>query len=140
MERTLVLIKPDATKRNIIGKVITRLENRGLKIINMNMPSITADQAREHYKDHVDKPFYPKLEVFITSGPVVAMIVWGENAVEIVRSTIGSTNCAEAAPGTIRGDFGTSLTENIIHGSDSIESADREIDIFFGRARRQGDR
>jgi len=131
MEKTLVLIKPDGVRRNLIGEVVSRFENRGLSVSAMSMVQLTPDIAREHYKDHVEKPFYPNLEEFITSGPLVAMILRGDNAVEAVRSTMGSTNCAQAAPGTIRGDFGLTMTENIVHGSDSVESAEREIGIFF---------
>jgi len=131
MEKTLVLIKPDGVRRNLIGEVVSRFENRGLSVSAMSMVQLTPDIAREHYKDHVEKPFYPNLEEFITSGPLVTMILRGDNAVEAVRSTMGSTNCAQAAPGTIRGDFGLTMTENIVHGSDSVESAEREIGIFF---------
>ena len=132
MERTLLLIKPDIVKIELIGAVIEMIEAVGLKIVEMRMLTITEDMAREHYKEHVDKPFYSELEGFMTSGPVVAIIAECWDAVSVARKVMGSTNPQDAAIRSIRGLFGSSLTENAIHGSDSVESAEREIEIFFG--------
>ena len=130
-ERTLILVKPDGVHRRLIGTIVSRIENKGLGIIAMKMLNVTAELSRQHYAEHVEKPFYPDLEGFITSAPVVAMIVQGPEAVSVMRTLIGATNGREAAPGTIRGDFGSSRQMNMIHGSDSVESANREIDIYF---------
>lgn len=130
-ERTLILVKPDGVQRRLIGTIISRIENKGLNIIAMKMLNVTADLSRQHYAEHVEKPFYPDLEAFITAAPVVAMIVEGPEAVSVMRTIIGATNGREAAPGTIRGDYGCSRQMNMIHGSDSVESANREIDIYF---------
>ena len=131
MERTFVAIKPDGVQRGVIGHVISRLERRGLKLVAIRMMQVEDDLARRHYGEHVDRPFFPGLVSFITSGPIVAMIWEANNAVALARQTMGATNPAEAAPGTIRGDFGIDIGRNIVHGSDSPESAEREIGLFF---------
>ncbi len=131
LERTLILVKPDGVHRRLIGSVISRIENKGLGIIAMKMLQVTPEQSRQHYEEHVEKPFYPELESFITSAPIVAMIVQGPEAVSVMRTLIGATNGRAAAPGTIRGDFGASKQMNLIHGSDSVDSANREIAIYF---------
>jgi nucleoside-diphosphate kinase len=130
-ERTLILVKPDGVQRRLIGTIISRIENKGLDIIAMKMMNISPELSRQHYAEHVEKPFYPDLESFITSAPVVAMIVEGPEAVSVMRTLIGATNGREAAPGTIRGDYGCSRQMNMIHGSDGVEAAQREIGIYF---------
>ncbi len=130
-ERTFAMVKPDGVRRGLIGKVIGRFESKGLKLEQMRMLTIDADLAERHYAEHAEKPFFGELVSFITGGPVVAMEWSGPDAVSIARALIGATDPVEAAPGTIRGDLGTLLTENIVHGSDSIESAEREIRLFF---------
>ena len=132
MQRTLVLVKPDAVQRGLTGELIMRLEQRGLKLVGMKMMRITEELARRHYSALREKPFFAGLVDFITSSPIVAMVVEGENAVELVRNTMGVTDPVQAAPGTIRGDLATSIGQNLIHGSDSAESAQKEIDLFFG--------
>lgn len=132
MERTLVLVKPDAVQRGLAGEIIGRLERRGLKLAGMKLMQVTPDLARRHYGAHVGKPFFEGLVKFITSSPLVAIAVEGENAVDVVRTTMGATNPAEAAPGTIRGDLGLTIGANLIHGSDSAESAAAELALFFG--------
>ena len=132
MERTLVLVKPDAVQRGLAGEIIGRLERRGLKLAGMKLMQVTPELARRHYGAHVGKPFFEGLVKFITSSPLVAIAVEGENAVDVVRTTMGATNPAEAAPGTIRGDFGLTIGANLIHGSDSAESAAAELALFFG--------
>jgi nucleoside-diphosphate kinase len=133
MNKTLVLCKPDAVERNLVGEIITRFEKKGLKISALQMLIIGPDLAEKHYAEHVGKPFYEDLVAFIGRSPAVAMIIEGpENTWEIVRKMMGSTNAAEAEPGTIRGDLSALFTENLVHGSDSAESAEREIAIFFG--------
>ncbi|NTU71653.1 MAG: nucleoside-diphosphate kinase [Coriobacteriia bacterium] len=126
------MIKPDAVARGLAGKVISRFEDAGLKIERMEMGVVTAEQAAANYIEHQGKPFYDGLVAYITSGPVVKMVISGPNAVAVCRKLMGATNPAEAAPGTIRGDFGLIMDANVIHGSDSPESAEREIGIFFG--------
>ena len=133
MEQTLVLVKPDGVQRGLIGEVIGRLERRGLKLVGMKLMQVDEALAHRHYGEHVDRPFFPGLVGFITSGPVVAMAWEANNAVEIVRNTMGPTNPANAAPGTIRGDLGVNIGRNLIHGSDSPESAERELSFFFQR-------
>lgn len=130
-ERTLILVKPDGVQRKLIGTIITRIENKGLNLIAMKMLQVTPEMSKQHYEEHVEKPFYPELEGFITSAPVVAMIVEGPEAVSVMRTLIGATNGREAAPGTIRGDYGSSRQMNMIHGSDGVEAAAREIGIYF---------
>ena len=131
MENTLVLLKPDAVFKGVCGEIIARFERRGLKIIGLKMLQLSREEAAIHYSDHQDKPFFNELVDFITSGPLVAITLRGENAVKVVRTMMGSTNPSDAAPGTIRGDLATNIRNNIIHGSDGIVSAQREINIFF---------
>lgn len=130
-QRTLVLVKPDGVRRRLVGEVIRRLEAKTLDIIAMKMMTIDDDLAKKHYEEHIAKSFFPDLLAFIISGPVVAMAVEGEEAVTAVRTMMGVTNPVNAAPGTIRGDFGILTTENLVHGSDSPESAARELTLFF---------
>lgn len=130
-ERTFVYIKPDGVRRKFIGEVISRFEKKGLKLIGLKMIRMPEKLARELYKEHVGKDFYEPLLRFVTSGPVVAMVVEGPRAVEAVRQIVGNTDAVEALPGSIRGDFALSVRENIVHASDSLESAKREIAIFF---------
>lgn len=131
MSRTLVLLKPDAVQRSLVGEVTARLERRGLKIVGMKLMQVSDDLARKHYSEHEGKPFFCGLVQFITSCPIVAMVLDGENAVQLVRAAIGSTNPPDSAPGSIRGDYGMTVGMNLVHGSDSDESAKREIDLFF---------
>ena len=131
MERTLVLVKPDGVQRGLSGEVIARLERRGLKIVAMKMMMISPELAQRHYGAHVDKPFFAGLVEFITSSPVVAVVVEGKDAVGVVRQTMGETDPAKASPGTIRGDLGLDIGRNLIHGSDSLEAAQKEIGLFF---------
>ncbi|MCZ7532770.1 MAG: nucleoside-diphosphate kinase [Acidimicrobiia bacterium] len=131
LERTFVMVKPDGVARGLVGEIICRLERKGLKLLNMRMLTIDEDLAGRHYAEHTDKPFFQELVAFITSGPVVAMEWSGDHAVAVARTLMGVTNPVEAAPGTIRGDFGLVITENIVHGSDSVESAERELGIYF---------
>lgn len=130
-EQTLVLIKPDAVQRGLIGEVIARLERRGLQLAGMKLMRITEELAGRHYAEHREKPFFGGLVEFITSAPVVAMVWEGPGAVAMVRAMMGATNPANAAPGTIRGDLAVSFGMNVIHGSDSTESAEREVGLFF---------
>lgn len=134
MERTFLMIKPDAVQRNLIGEVVSRLERKGLKLAAAKLYQANEDLAKEHYAEHAEKPFYNKLVSFITSGPVFAMVVEGKNVVEVTRTIVGETNPTKAAPGTIRGDYGIDLGRNIIHGSDSNESAEREIGLWFDKS------
>jgi nucleoside-diphosphate kinase len=131
VERTLVIIKPDGAQRNLIGEIILRLERRGLRIIAMKLMRITPELAQRHYAVHRGKPFFDGLIQYITSGPVVVMVIEGSQAIEVVRRTMGSTDPAQAAPGTIRGDLAMEMRRNLIHGSDSAESAAFEIALFF---------
>ncbi len=131
MERTLVLLKPDCVARRLLGRLIARFEDKGLNIIAMKLMQVTPELAKRHYAEHVRKAWYPELEAFITSGPVVAMIVEGAETIRVVRDMVGVTNGLEANPGTIRGDFSTSQQMNLVHASDGPESARREIAIFF---------
>ena len=133
MKQTLVLCKPDAVERSLVGEIISRLEKKGLKIAELRMLTIGPDLAEKHYAEHIGKPFYNDLVDFIGRSPAVAMVIEGpEDTWEIVRKMMGATNAAQAEPGTIRGDFSALFTENLVHGSDSAESAKREIEIFFG--------
>lgn len=132
VENTYVMVKPDGVARSLVGEVVSRLERKGLKLVNMRMLTMDEELAGRHYAEHTEKPFFGELVAFITSGPVVAMEWSGEGAVAVARTLMGVTNPAEAAPGTIRGDFGLVITENIVHGSDSVDSAERELGIFFG--------
>ncbi|WP_053618618.1 nucleoside-diphosphate kinase [Nocardiopsis sp. NRRL B-16309] len=131
MERTLVLIKPDGVRRNIVGEVISRIERKGLRLVAMELRTLDADTARTHYEEHAERPFFGSLVEFITGGPLVAMVVEGERAVEAFRALAGATDPVTAAPGTIRGDFALEVQQNIVHGSDSTYSAEREIKLFF---------
>lgn len=133
MQRTFVMIKPDGVRKNLIGEVISRFEKRGLKVQALKMMSLSRDQAERLYEVHREKPFYEELVNFVLSGPVVTMILNGNDAVRTVREIMGATNPREAVPGTIRGDFAEIITENIVHGADSEENAKREMTIFFGR-------
>ncbi|QBI18665.1 nucleoside-diphosphate kinase [Egibacter rhizosphaerae] len=130
-ERTLILVKPDAVRRGLTGEVIRRIEAKGFAITRLEQRHISRDIAEQHYAEHADKPFYAGLVDFITSGPLVAMIVEGEGAVAGMRQLMGATNPLEAAPGSIRGDYATSIGENLVHGSDSIDNGEREIGLFF---------
>lgn len=131
MERTLVIIKPDAVQRGLVGQIISRFEARGLKIAGMKFMQIDRDLAARHYAVHQGKPFYPGLIEYITSSPVVVMVLEGPKAIEIVRRTMGATNPVEAQPGTIRADFALMIGRNLVHGSDSPETAQCEIDLYF---------
>ena len=131
MSRTLVLVKPDAFARGLTGEIIARFERKGLKILAMQHLTMAEDMAKQHYAEHEGKPFFGELVEFITSGPLVAMVLEGEQAVTAARQVIGATNPLEAAPGSIRGDFAIAVGQNMVHGSDSPESADREAKLFF---------
>tara|TARA_B100001758_G_C17964795_1_gene380228 strand:- start:10 stop:423 length:414 start_codon:yes stop_codon:yes gene_type:complete len=131
LEQTFIFIKPDGVSRGLVGKILARFEKRGLEIAQLKKMIISADLADKHYEEHIDKPFYPRLKQYVTSGPVVAAIIEGKNAIEIVRGMCGTTDPKEALPGTIRGDFAVSLDANVIHSSDSPESAQRECSNFF---------
>jgi len=130
-QRSLVIIKPDAVARGLVGAILARYEAKGLRIVALDQRTVDTQLAREHYAEHVDKPFYPELERFITSGPLVAMVLEGERAIDAIRILNGATNSAEAAPGSIRGDFSLSNSYNCVHASDSEESAEREIALWF---------
>ncbi len=130
-QRTLILVKPDGVERRLVGKLITRLEDKGLKLIGMKMLKVTTELSRKHYAEHINKGFYPLLESFITSGPVVAIVAEGPEAITVVRNLMGPTNGRDAAPGTIRGDYGVSRQMNLMHGSDGPEAAARELPIYF---------
>jgi len=130
-QRTLVLLKPDAVRRGLVGNVVSRFEAKGLTIVAMEQRTIDNAMADEHYADHVEKDFYPPLRDFVTSGPLVALVLEGDEAIEVVRGINGATDGRKAAPGTIRGDLSLSNRENLVHGSDSPESAEREIKIWF---------
>ena len=129
--KTFFMIKPDGVKRNLIGEVISRVEDKGFEITKIKMMIISQSLAEEHYGEHKDKPFFTDLVEFITSGPVVAMQVEGENVVMQIRNLMGATNPSDATPGSIRGDLATELDKNVVHGSDSDESAERELNLFF---------
>ncbi len=131
MERSLIILKPDAVQRGLIGTIIGRLEQRGLKLIGMKLMQIDEELARKHYGEHEGKPFYSGLVSYITSGPVVVIAVAGANVIEVIRNTVGATNPAKAAPGTIRGDYAVSIGRNLIHASDKPESGEREVQNFF---------
>ncbi len=131
VERSLILFKPDAVQRKLCGELLTRIERKGLKVIGLKMLRVTPELSKQHYAEHVTKKFYPFLEEFITSGPVVAVAIEGLEAVKVMRAMMGSTNGRDSAPGTIRGDYGSSRQMNLIHGSDSPEAAQRELAIYF---------
>ena len=133
MERTLVLLKPDCVQRRLMGQVISRFENKGLNIIAMKMLQVTPDLAKQHYAEHVEKPFYPGLEAFITGAPVLAMIIEGLDVIQVVRDMLGPTSGLKAPGGTIRGDFSSSRQMNLVHASDGPEASAREIDLYFNQ-------
>ena len=130
-ERTLVLFKPDTVRRSLVGEILSRYERKGLSVVAMDWRTIDGATADQHYAEHVERDFYPPLRAFVTSGPLVAAVLEGDEAVEVVRALNGATDARVAAPGTIRGDLGLSNRENLVHGSDSPESAKREIAVFF---------
>lgn len=131
MERSLVLLKPDAVERRLIGRLIARFEDKALTIVAMKLLQVTPELAKQHYAEHVEKPFYPGLESFITSAPVVAMVVEGLEVIQVVREMLGATSGLKASAGTIRGDFSSSRQMNLVHASDGPEAAKREIDLYF---------
>jgi nucleoside-diphosphate kinase len=131
VERTLVLVKPDAMRRALAGEILARLERRGLELRAARLLTVDRPLAEEHYAEHTEKPFFGELVEFITSGPTLAFVVEGEGAIKVVRTTMGATNPADAAPGTIRGDLSLSMPDNLVHGSDSPESSEREIRLWF---------
>ena len=133
IERTLILCKPDAIQRGWVGQILARFEQKGLKLVGLKMLRVDEGLASKHYAEHVGKSFYPNLRDFITSSPVVAMAIEGDNAVAVCRALIGATNPQEAAAGTIRGDLGMGRTMNLVHGSDSLQSAERELSLFFAQ-------
>lgn len=132
MEKTLVFIKPDGVEKGLIGAILSRFETRGLRFSQLKQMNLTEELVHKHYEEHVERPFFPGLKEYVMSGPVVVAVVEGPSAVSVVRAMCGATNPAESAPGTIRGDFGLTLDANVIHSSDSPESAAREIANFFG--------
>jgi len=133
VEETLVLVKGDGVRRRLVGEIVRRIEAKSLDIDAMKLMDVSRELAEEHYAEHREKPFFEELVEFITSTPVVAMRIKGEGAIKVMRNLMGSTNPAEAAPGTIRGDLALSLPDNLVHGSDSPESARRELGLFFGK-------
>lgn len=131
MERTLVLLKPDCVQRRLMGRIFTRLEDKGFNIIAMKLMQVTPELAKQHYAEHVSKPFYPGLERYITSAPLVAMILEGREAIRVTREILGATSGLKAAAGTIRGDYSSSRQMNLVHASDGTEAAQREIELYF---------
>ncbi|WP_342497952.1 nucleoside-diphosphate kinase [Bacillus sp. FSL K6-0923] len=131
MDKTFLMVKPDGVERQLIGEIVSRFEKKGLQLVGAKLMSIPKEVAETHYGEHKEKPFFGELVDFITSGPVFAMVLQGEQVVDVTRQIIGKTNPKEALPGTIRGDYGLTVGKNIIHGSDSPESAEREINLFF---------
>lgn len=131
MERTFIMVKPDGVQRNLIGEIISRFEKKGYQLVAAKLMQVSQDLAEKHYAEHREKPFFQELVDFITSGPVFAMVWQGEGVIATARQMMGKTNPQEALPGTIRGDFGLTVGKNVIHGSDSPESAEREIDLWF---------
>ncbi len=132
VERTLVLIKPDAMRRRLAGEILARFEARGLDVRDVRLVQVDRELAERHYAEHAEKPFFSELVEFITSGPTLALVLDGESAIPTVRTTMGATDPADAAPGSIRGDFALSMPDNLVHGSDSPKSAEREIRLWFG--------
>ena len=130
-ERTLVLLKPDTVRRGLVGEVMSRFEAKGLRIVRMELRTIDGEVADQHYAEHVERDFYPPLRDFVTGGPLVAMVLEGDEAIAVVRAIAGATDGRKAAPGTIRGDLSLSNRENLVHGSDSAESAERELTLWF---------
>jgi nucleoside-diphosphate kinase len=133
MERTLILLKPDCVERRLVGRILSRFEDKGLNLVAMKLIKISPDLAKRHYAEHVSKPFYPGLEAFITGGPVVAAILEGLEAIRVVREMLGATSGLKASPGTIRGDYSGSRQMNLVHASDGLEAAAREIELYFKR-------
>lgn len=131
MERTFIMVKPDGVEKGLTGEIIKRIERKGYKLVGLKILVISEELAKNHYAEHVDKGFFPELLAFITSGPVVAMVWEGPAVIKTLRTMMGATNPLEALPGTIRGDYAINLSENIVHGSDSLEAAAREIGLFF---------
>lgn len=131
MEQSLIILKPDAVQRGLVGPIVTRLEQRGLKFAGLKLMHLSVELARQHYAEHEGKPFYQGLVDYITSGPVVVVAVRGNDVIKIIRTMVGATKPAEAAPGTIRGDFGLEIGRNLIHASDAPESGEREVALFF---------
>lgn len=133
MEKTFLMVKPDGVQRNLIGEIVSRFEKKGFQLVGAKLTNVSRELAEQHYAEHKERPFFGELVDFITSGPVFAMVWQGNNVISTARSMMGKTNPADAASGTIRGDFATSVGMNIIHGSDSPESAEREIALWFGQ-------
>jgi nucleoside-diphosphate kinase len=133
VEKTFVMVKPDGVQRGLVGEIVSRFENKGLKLVGAQLISVSKNLAEKHYAEHKERPFFGELVSFITSSPVFAMVLEGESAVTVARTMMGKTNPAESAPGTIRGDLGLTIGMNIIHGSDSLESAAREIELWFAK-------
>ncbi len=133
MESTLVLLKPDCVQRRLMGRIISRFEDKGLNVVAMKMLQVTPELSKQHYAEHVSKPFYPNLESFITAAPIVAMVLEGLDAIRVVREMLGKTNGLQAAPGTIRGDYSSSRQMNLVHASDGPEAAAREINLYFNQ-------
>lgn len=131
MEKSFIMVKPDGVQRNLVGNIVHRFEQKGFKLAGAKLMQVSEDLAKEHYGEHKERPFFGELVDFITSGPVFAMVWEGENVIKTARKMMGETNPAEANPGTIRGDYGITVGKNVIHGSDSPESAEREIGLFF---------
>ena len=131
VEQTLVLIKPDALQRSLAGEILGRFERRGLRVREARLQTVDRDLADRHYAEHREKPFFGELVEFITSAPTLALVLEGESAISVVRTTMGATNPKDAAPGTIRGDLALAMPDNLVHGSDSVESAEREIGLWF---------
>jgi nucleoside-diphosphate kinase len=138
MERTYIMIKPDGVQRGLIGEIISRIENRGLKISAMRLSVMSEENAKEHYTEHAERPFFGSLISYVTDGPSVSMVVEGKDAIKIMRAVNGATNPVEALPGTIRGDFAIETGRNVVHASDSVESAEREIAIHFDESEING--
>jgi nucleoside-diphosphate kinase len=132
VERTLVLIKPDAVQRKLAGEILARFERRGLELRDVRLVQVDREMAERHYAEHAEKPFFGELVEFITSAPTLALALEGESAISVVRTTMGSTNPTDSAPGTIRGDLALAMPDNLVHGSDSPESAQRELELWFG--------
>lgn len=131
MEKTFLMVKPDGVQRSLIGEIVQRFEKKGYQLVGAKLMQISQELAEQHYAEHKERPFFGELVSFITSGPVFAMVWQGENVIKVAREMMGKTNPAEAAPGTIRGDFSVQVAMNVIHGSDSPESAEREVNLFF---------
>lgn len=131
MEKTFIMVKPDGVQRNLVGEIVSRFENKGFKLVGAKLMTVSKELAEEHYGEHKERPFFGELVEFITSSPVFAMVWEGENVIATARQMMGKTNPADALPGTIRGDFGLTMGKNVIHGSDSPESAEREINLWF---------